>query len=89
MVTHRFGRPDGEENVFFAVLWSILGATFGFFAIAVQANMSALGVGVGGAIAGSRWNDIIRGVVTAPLNWLYVLLGVTAALYLLRRPRRG
>lgn len=87
--THRLGRPAGDENIFFAVLWAILGSTVGFFVIAVQANMSALGVSAGEAIAGSRWNDIVNSVVTAPLNWLYVVLSAAVALYLVRRPRRG
>jgi hypothetical protein len=87
--THRFGRRGGDENVFFATLWAILGSTAGFFVVAVQANMDALGVGAGDAIAGSRWDDIVSSVVTAPLNWVYVALSATVAVYLVRRAPRS
>jgi hypothetical protein len=83
--TRLLGGPSSDGNLFFAVVWSIVGSCAGLLAGAVLVQMSRLGVGAAEAIAGPRWNDIVTSVASNPLNGVFVLAGAALAVVLVRR----
>ena len=83
--TRLLGGPSSDVNLFFAVVWSIVGSCAGLLAGAVLVQMSRLGVGAAEAIAGPRWNDIVTSVASNPLNGVFVLAAAALAVVLVRR----
>jgi hypothetical protein len=83
--TRLLGRDSSDVNVFFAVVWSMVGACAGLLVGAVLLQMSRLGVGAAEAIAGPRWNDILTSVASTPLNGVFVLGAAALAVVLVRR----
>jgi hypothetical protein len=83
--TRLLGGPSSDVNLFFAVVWSIVGSCAGLLAGAVLVQMSRLGVGAAEAIAGPRWNDIVTSVASNPLNGVIVLAAAALAVVLVRR----
>jgi hypothetical protein len=79
------GGSSGDANLFFAVLWSIVGACTGLLVGAVLVEMSRLGVGAAEAIAGPRWNELVTSVATNPLNGVLALAAAAVAVVLVRR----
>ena len=79
------GGPSSDVNLFFAVVWSIVGACAGLLVGAVLLEMSRLGVGAAEAIAGPRWSELVTSAATNPLNGVLVLAAAAATVVLVRR----